>query len=347
MRPITFVRPLPLRPSGGTLYDERVLREWRGTRVPHRDVPVPGSWPEPDAADRQRLARELRDAPGPVLVDGLVGGSVPDELADAEAAGIPLFLLIHLPQEAEWGLDDRARAATHVREAAALRHVRGVIVPSHFAADDLRRRFGDACPVTVAIPGTDNALPALGSDPLRLTCLGVFSRSKNHALLVDALAPLAGRPWTLSLAGPEPERGSTLAAIRESVARSGIAGQVRFEGLLTGEPLEVLWSRTDLLLLPSLVEMFGMVVTEALAHGVPALVSAETGAVEALGGSGASQPGAALDPTDPGAWTAAITGWLDDPQLRATWSAAAHQRRHELTGWRHTARVIADALAET
>ena len=56
-------------------------------------------------------------------------------------------------------------------------------------------------------------------------------------------------------------------------------------GPLEGAALARQWARTDLLLLPSTTETYGMVVTEALAHGVPAVVAAGTGAVEALDGT--------------------------------------------------------------
>ena len=58
--------------------------------------------------------------------------------------------------------------------------------------------------------------------------------------------------------------------------------RIRVTGALTGSALDQRWDAADLLVLPSRVETYGLVVTEALARGIPAIVSAGTGAVEAL-----------------------------------------------------------------
>ena len=60
------------------------------------------------------------------------------------------------------------------------------------------------------------------------------------------------------------------------------SGCFMWPGALTGARLDAVWAATDLLLLTSASETFGMVVTEALARGIPAVVTGGTGAVEAL-----------------------------------------------------------------
>ncbi|PLC11179.1 hypothetical protein AUQ48_01600 [Kocuria flava] len=125
--------------------------------------------------------------------------------------------------------------------------------------------------------------------------------------------------------------------------------RVRVPGPLTGAALEEQWAATDLLVLPSRAETYGMVVAEALAHGVPALVPAGTGAVEALDGTPhgvgpAERAGAALDPADPTAWTTALRAWLADPALRERWRTAALARRRRLRRWSDTAHDVLAAL---
>ncbi len=112
-----------------------------------------------------------------------------------------------------------------------------------------------------------------------------------------------------------------------------------------GPALEREWSRTDLLVLASRVETFGLVVTEAFAHGIPALVGAGTGAVEALVGDALTPPpGAAADPSDPDALAAAVRAFLADPQLRGHWRQHALARREHLRPWSETAREVLAAL---
>lgn len=359
---ITFARPASGGvPSGGTLYDERVLAAWTRQGVACRDVVLPGSWPFPDAPARAALAQALEEAPGPVVVDGLVGSCCPGELASAAARGVPVTLVVHLPLEAEPGRPAGEARALHALEQSALDAVGAIVVPSAFAADDLARRFDLRRTPVVARPGQDPAPTASGSEPPRLVMVGAFTPGKNHRLALEALAGLADRPWMLSLAGPEPASHSTLPelqrlaeGLRQAQPPSPLPARVRFEGVLTGAALDALWDAAGLLLLPSRAESYGMVVSEALARGVPALVASGTGAVEALTGRAASKgptrpgtrpavAGAALDPADVGAWREMIARWLDDAALREAWRRAALRRRVELPSWNETARLVAQA----
>ncbi|MFE7629716.1 glycosyltransferase family 4 protein [Kocuria sp. NPDC057446] len=338
------------RPTGGSLYDRRLVAALGALGRPARLVPVAGDWPAPDGAARARLRRAL-GAPAPsrsVLLDGLVGCAAPEAVGHAVRSGVPVHLLVHLPLPAETGLDPAAAADLARREAAALAAATGVLTPSAWAARDLLRRYGTA-DAAVAEPGVQRGPVAAGSRPPRLTCLASLTPRKNQLLLLEALAPLAGLDWTLDLVGPAGD-AAHVDALRAAVEAFPDPGRVRCPGPLEGAALARQWARTDLLLLPSTVETYGMVVTEALAQGVPAVVAAGTGAVEALDGTPAprgaagARAGAALDPADPSAWTAALEEWLTGPALRARWRSAALARRERLRGWEDTARDVLAAI---
>ena len=82
----------------------------------------------------------------------------------------------------------------------------------------------------------------------------------------------------------------------------------------------------------------GMVITEALARGIPAIVPAGTGAVEAQG------VGESFPPGDADALSAVLHGWLSDPELRQRWRDEAEKLRLQLPTWADTARIVAAAL---
>src|SRR3954453_10881059 len=88
-----------------------------------------------------------------------------------------------------------------------------------------------------------------------------------------------------------------------------------------------------------------MVVTEALARGLPVLASDSGGFAEALGIPG-NPPGLLVPPGNPAALGAALRRWLGDPALRARLRRAARERRAQLHGWDATASVIARVLAD-
>ena len=93
-------------------------------------------------------------------------------------------------------------------------------------------------------------------------------------MLVEAWARVRPQGWQLTVAGPD-EAGHK-AEIERAVAAAGLAELVTFAGPLYGEVKEAALLGADLLVLPSYSESFGMVVAEALAHGVPVLATTGT-----------------------------------------------------------------------
>ncbi|WP_186815653.1 glycosyltransferase, partial [Kocuria turfanensis] len=258
------------RPTGGSLYDRRLVAALGAHGRPARLVPVAGAWPAADAGARTRLRTALGEpAPGrTVVLDGLVGCAAPEIVGDAVRRGVPVHLLVHLPLPAETGLDPAEAARLARAEATALAAATGVLTTSSWAARDLFRRYGTT-DVAVAEPGAHRGPVSAGSAVPHLVCVASLTPRKNQLLLLQALAPLTGLPWTLELVGPAggPAYGRRLrAAVRDLPEPA----RVRLRGPLQGPALERLWAGADLLLLPSSAETYGMVVTEALGHGVPA-----------------------------------------------------------------------------
>lgn len=95
------------------------------------------------------------------------------------------------------------------------------------------------------------------------------------AVLVNQGAAQRGLPRArFALAGPD--EGSA-AAVQECIDVSGMSDDIRWEGPV--EPSSVLgrFAKTDVFVLPSIAEPFGMVVLEAMSMGVPVIVTTECG----------------------------------------------------------------------
>jgi glycosyltransferase involved in cell wall biosynthesis len=122
-------------------------------------------------------------------------------------------------------------------------------------------------------------------------------------------------------------------------------GRVRFSGPQTGADLARSYGAADVLVLPSRSETYGMVVTEALARGLP-VVAAEVGGVpEALGhGVDGTRPGLLVPPDDAAALRDALRAWLEDDDLRRRLRRAARERRASLSRWSTTTSVVAGVL---
>ncbi|WP_131105875.1 glycosyltransferase family 4 protein [Ornithinimicrobium sufpigmenti] len=332
-------------PSGGDVYDARVAAHWPDDL---RVCRAPGAWPRPADADRASLARLLAGlGRGPVLIDGLVGSAVP-ELIEASAQVRVTGVLVHSTLSAGSGAQGAVAEELDALEHRALRAADLVATTSAWSASDLRAHYGIE-EVVVARPGVDPALvapgssePGGGSTPHLLT-LGALTPVKNHAALLAALARLRDLRWTLTVAGPAPDH-----AFAERLSGTahdlGLEERITWSGPLDGAALDEAWARTDLLVHPSRSETWGMVVSEAHARGIPAVVNRGTGAEEALTWRGGS-PGAAVDVDDPDQLTEVLREWLADEATRTAWRSDALRRRDVLPGWGETAQVLHDALA--
>jgi glycosyltransferase involved in cell wall biosynthesis len=329
----------PGAPSGGNTYDRRLLTGLAATRDVH-EIAVAAAWPHPAEPARAALARELAQLPAgaTVLLDGLVAGAVP-ELLEPLAGRLRLIVLVHLPLGDETGLSAAAAAELTARERRTLRAAAVVVATSEGAARGLESRYDlPAGSVRVAAPGVDPApLATPGPAGDRLLCVAAVTPRKAQDVLVEALHTVAGLPWTCTLVGaldraPEfVDRVRTLAAVTPY--------RIEFAGTRTGAALDRTYREADLLVLPSLAETYGMVVTEALARGVPVLGTHVAGVPEALGTApDGSRPGALVPPGDPQALAAALRRWLTDPALRRSWRASAEARRAGLRGWDDTTR---------
>lgn len=345
----SFVVPADLPgPSGGLNYNRRVLQVWQEQGLAVTEEALGGAWPYPDEQARDALARCLLRYES-VLVDGIIASAAPDELAQARAAGVEISVLMHLPLPAETGISEDQRRAAEASERRALQHATQVVCTSQWARKDVTARYG-RLPTTVAAPGCDEAPVAHGSRPPHMLFLGSISPRKNPLLLLEALAPLECLAWKLTIAGPtgpDPRYADAVAA-----AACRFPGVVDLAGPLTGESLERTWDSTDLLVLPSLAETYGMVVTEAIARGVPVVVGAGTGAEEALAAAHhlvhrvapSALPGTAVDPADRTAWTATLRRWLTQDDLRRQWRSNAAVDRDRLRPWSETAKILHTAL---
>jgi glycosyltransferase involved in cell wall biosynthesis len=142
-------------------------------------------------------------------------------------------------------------------------------------ADEIRA-FGIKDPVGVIPNGVDLPDQIANHDPARSTRTVLFlSRIHPHKglqTLLEAWRQLAQdrADWQLVIAGPD-EGGHR--AMLEAIVRDKRVPRVVFSDPVYGEPKYTLFAGADLFVLPTLSENFGIAVAEALAAGVPAIVT--------------------------------------------------------------------------
>ncbi|GAB1640283.1 glycosyltransferase family 4 protein [Krasilnikovia sp. MM14-A1259] len=336
----------PAAPSGGNRYDRRVCDVLADTRELH-EIAVAGDWPRPGPAAERALADALDELPdgADVLLDGLLAG-VPDVLVPA-ARRLRLIVLVHLPLGDETGLPPADAATLSDRERRTVHAAAAVVATSAAAARRVAELHGlDPAAVHVAAPGVDPAPAAPGSpDGTRLLCVAAVTPRKGHDVLVEALARVADLPWECRCIGDLDRQPEFAAQVRADAAELG-GGRVQWLGTRTGAALAAAYAETDLLVLPSRAETYGMVVTEALARGVPVLASRLDGVAEALGTApDGAAPGVLVRPDDPAALAEALRDWFTDAALRERLRTAAGARRATLRGWDETALELTKVVA--
>ena len=294
----------PARPSGGNVYDRHLCRGLMAL-----------GWSVHEHAAPAALERIPDRAV--VLVDGLVAS----EALLAHARRLRLIVLVHMP-------------VGDAREGEVLSAATAVVTTSAWS----RRRLleSHALPagrVHVAEPGVDAGDLAPGSAAGdQLLCVGAVTPLKGHDVLLDALATLTDLSWRCVCVGSL-DRDPAFA---ERVRRRGLAD---FPGPRTGAELDRTYAAADLLVLASRAEAYGMVVTEALARGVPVVATDVGGVREALGDGGLLVP-----PEDTAALAGALRAWLGDAGLRGRLRRAARERRRSLPRWETATSVVAEVL---
>jgi glycosyltransferase involved in cell wall biosynthesis len=333
-------------PTGGYTYDRRVLALLPQHGVAAQHVELPAGYPLPTPADLDATARAFAGTPrdSVLMVDGLAYGAMPADVVRRAAA--PIIALVHHPLCLETGLSDEHGARLRASETAALALAQRVIVTSRTTARTLVEEF--AVPpdkLTIAEPGTDPAPRAPGSSgTLQLLAVGSVVPRKGYDILVRALEQISTTvAWQLTIVGATDRSPETTAAIETQIVRSPLASRIRMIGSLSERALGDVYARSDVLVLSSLYEGYGMVLAEALARGLPIVTTTGGAAAETV------PDGAALKvpPADVDALADALQRVIADAALRqrladAAWAFA----QSSLPRWDYSVARIAAAIKE-
>jgi glycosyltransferase involved in cell wall biosynthesis len=313
-------------PTGGNLYDLAMATALREG----------GDHVEVVSCAPAELAGVLRESfRGTVLVDGLLACPYPGALAGTGAG-----VLVHMPQSWRVDVSDDEAAELDLLEAEALEAASVVVATSRWSAQFLAERHRVRA-IAVVPPGAEAAEIVEGSDPPVIVQLAAVAPHKNQLGLIDALGEVADLPWRVRLAGSLAVDPAYVTAVRRAIESASLNGRVELTGVV---PRDAAFAGADLLALPSLAEAYGMVVTEALARGIPAVV-AEGGPAEALGvGADGLPPGSVVPRGDTAALAAELRRWLSDPDYRGDLRQRALACRPTLDGWDVAAQRLREAL---
>jgi glycosyltransferase involved in cell wall biosynthesis len=221
------------------------------------------------------------------------------------------------------------------------------IATSHVTADRLQREGFTRRPL-VAEPGADrferplNAGQESSSATLRLLFVGNILPRKRVLELVKAFAALACADAQLVLVGAELSPGYAR-EVRAVIEQAKVASRVHWLGSIDAAGVAAQLSLADVLVLPSVLEGYGMVLSEALWSGVP-IIAAHVGAAGGL--VTRTSAGLLYEPDDPNGLDGALTRFVGDRKLRRDLRRAAWRAAEQLPRWRDTALAVRTTLAK-
>jgi len=249
----------------------------------------------------------------------------------------------------------RRSSASHIRRflPKTLERAQLVLVPSRAVERDLAELF-PACAeklrvVPFGVGGEFKPLPdrsaqeetrrGLGLPNPYVLFVGRVEPKKNVRRIVEAFfaAALSRRlPHDLVLAGPD----ENPRALDRFLDHLGFASRVRRLGYVPEDRLPSVYAAADLLLLPSLAEGFGFPLLEAMASGVPCVISQDEALAELAAGAAIKVPADRLERL-----REAIERVLTTPALAAELREKGLGRAREFT-WERTAELTIAAYEE-
>lgn len=257
---------------------------------------------------------------------------------------------VHYPQTQP---QDRL-AEIHRRLEPALARAKVILADSQFIADEIRLHYGVAAerlkvaPLGYAErfrPRTSSelrpVLEPIGVDPGNyLLCVGTLEPRKNLSLALQAhslLPAVVRQRYPLLIAGLP---GWLQAQFEPQLERALASGSVRLLGYLDDESLASVLAGARMLLFPSRYEGFGLPVLEAMASGVPVVLTSAAALPEVAGAAGCY-----IDADQPEQCCQAILRLIED---EAEWLSRREQGllQAQRFSWRKCAALTAEAYRQ-
>lgn len=127
---------------------------------------------------------------------------------------------------------------------------------------------------------THQPLPVSSITKSFVTFLGRVTYQKGPLYFIAAAQKVLERfPGTHFIVAGS---GDMLPAMLEEVANARLSSRIHFSGFLSREQIAKVWALTDVYVMPSVSEPFGITPLEAIQAGVPVIISNQSGVAEVL-----------------------------------------------------------------
>jgi len=208
-----------------------------------------------------------------VLIDSLVLGNIPGVLKKYSEK-LTFIGLIHLPLTYN-PLPGKNRKHIANREVKAMMMTRHLIVTGRFTLRMLMDAGISHEKISLIEPGVENypRKRYYADLPLGLLCISNYSQIKGQLLLVRALNRLRNNKWTLQMYGDINTEKPYVTRLKSIIANKKLNDRILLHDTIERNNISEAFLASDLFVLPSRFETYGMVLTESLAHGIPVVTT--------------------------------------------------------------------------
>ncbi|MDY3979344.1 MAG: glycosyltransferase family 4 protein [Tidjanibacter sp.] len=263
-------------------------------------------------------------------------------IAAKQVSGKPLVVHIHATEYDRSG--ENINRTVYDIERAGMQAADLVMAVSNLTRNIVINRYGIAPDKVVTIHNavrfaadSDNEIKR-GVDDKIVTFLGRITYQKGPDYFVEAAAKVLKRCRNVRfvMAGS----GDMMNHVIRRVARLGIADRFHFTGFLKGDDVQKMFALSDVYVMPSVSEPFGISPLEAMKSNVPVIISKQSGVAEVL------DYAVKVDYWDVDAMADAIYGLVTYPALGKMF---ARKGLEEVTGlkWDNAAAKIKACYAQT
>lgn len=262
-------------------------------------------------------------------------------IAAKRVSGKPLVVHMHATEYDRSG--ENINTQTYAIERAGMEAANKVIAVSNLTRNIIIEKYGIPADKVVTVHNAvrfaekESEVPERGVTDKVVTFLGRITYQKGPDYFVEAAAKVLKRVPNVRfvMAGS----GDMMNHIIRRVARLGIADRFHFTGFLRGEDVHRMFQLSDVYVMPSVSEPFGISPLEAMKSNVPVIISKQSGVAEVL------DYAVKVDYWDVDAMADAIYGLITYPALSKMFAKKGLEEVTSLK-WNNAAANIKDIYEE-
>ena len=332
--------------TGGYVYDRTIMAKLAQLGWEVELVGLGEGFPNPDFFTVCRAHERLTaiSPQTPIVIDGLALGVMP-RTAQALSEQHTLIALVHHPLALESGLTQEEASHLQQSETQALQYAQHVIVTSQATARIMKNFGVTEDRISVVVPGTEHveAAPRHASTTTQLLSVGSITHRKGFDVLIQALVLIKDLSWQLTIVGDMTRDVECANRVIELIHQHHLQTRITITGKLPQADLSAFYSNSDVFVLASRFEGYGMAYAEAMAHGLP-IIGTTAGAIP---DTVPLLAGLLVEPDDVLELAKALRTMVVEPETRQSFAKEALATALSLPSWQTSAAVFANAILAT